>query len=192
MSASSAIKNAPRKLAEAESGIAGSLPRNGGVARLLDTVGGLGDQPELRIISCATLGAGLLTGNARLARAGMRMLVAHEVATLAKDFVKRRIDRKRPRSADHPRKAVPRPGRSEAKEDTSFPSGHTAGSVAVAQAFAREFPEYRAPALAAAGLVAVAQIPRDAHYPTDVAAGAIIGAAAEALIGQLWPGNLDG
>jgi len=42
------------------------------------------------------------------------------------------------------------------------------------------------PALAAAGLIAVGQIPKNAHYPTDVAAGALIGAATEALIALAW------
>ena len=66
-----------------------------------------------------------------------------------------------------------------AKEKQSFPSGHSAGSVAVACAFGAEYPEYRWPALAAAGAVALVQIPTCAHYPSDVAAGSAVGALSE-------------
>jgi len=76
----------------------------------------------------------------------------------------------------------PRKGRSRSKEETSFPSGHSAGAVAVAQAFARELPEYRGAALAGAGFIAVAQVPRGAHYPTDVAAGLAIGWLSEVAV----------
>jgi len=140
----------------------------------------LGDQPQMLALCGGVLALGLVRGDARLARAGGRMVAAHLLATLAKDFVKRRIDRTRPRSADGRDGHKPRPGRHQAKEETSFPSGHSAGAIAVARAFAREYPEYRAPALAAAGLIALAQIPRCAHYPTDVGAGVAIGIAAEA------------
>ena len=151
------------------------------IAALIGRVGKLGDQPELRILSGGVIAAGLLTSNGRLARAGLRMLIAHELATALKDVIKRRIDRTRPRSASsHPQRKV-KLGKSTAKEETSFPSGHSAGSVAVARAFSREYPQFQGPALAAAGTVAIAQVPRCAHYPTDVAAGIALGAVSEAL-----------
>ena len=143
----------------------------------------LGDQPPLRTLCAAVIAAGLAGGNRRLARAGVRMLVAHTLATLAKDFVKQRVDRTRPRSKGEAGKDhVPRPGRRTAKEETSFPSGHSAGAAAVARAFAREYPEHAGPAYAAAGALALAQIPRCAHYPTDVGAGLAIGWAAENMV----------
>ena len=112
------------------------------------------------------------------------MLAAHTLATFAKDFVKRRIDRTRPRSKGGKGKDHQcRPGTAaHAKEETSFPSGHSAGAAAVARAFARDYPEHAAPAYAAGGAIALAQIPRCAHYPSDVGAGLAIGVAAEALI----------
>ena len=150
---------------------------------LLERLADLGDQPQLRALCAATVLAGLLARDRRFVRAGARMLAAHTLATWAKDFVKHRVDRTRPRSrgggaAGH----RPAPGRSEAKEETSFPSGHAAGAAAVARAFARELPEYDAPAHAAGAVLAAAQIPRCAHYPTDVGAGIAIGVAAEALL----------
>jgi membrane-associated phospholipid phosphatase len=146
----------------------------------------IGDQPQLRALSAGLIAAGALRRDQRMMRAGTRMLLAHELATLAKNFVKKRVDRTRPRSADDEEDQKAELGRSEEKEETSFPSGHSAGATAVAAAFAREYPEYKLPALAAGGLVALAQIPRCAHYPTDVGAGIAIGAAAEACVGLVW------
>jgi membrane-associated phospholipid phosphatase len=146
----------------------------------------LGDQPQMRVLSGGLLALGLLRGDGRMARAGARMIAAHALATFAKDVVKRRIDRTRPRSAEGGDGHKMKPGRSKAKEETSFPSGHSAGALAVARAFAREYPEYQAAALGAAGVIALAQIPRCAHYPTDVGAGLAIGLAAEAAVNAAW------
>lgn len=176
-----ALDDTGRGLTAAEAkAVRAAAPRGPGQAAIVDAVGKLGDQPELRTIAGLVAAAGLLTSNRRLLRAGVRMLLAHELATLAKDVVKRRIDRTRPRSASTHAERKVKPGRRTAEEETSFPSGHSAGAVAVARALAREYPHLQAPALAAAGLVAVAQVPRLAHYPSDVAAGAVLGALSEA------------
>jgi undecaprenyl-diphosphatase len=193
MSTKTKIDKAATKLTKADAAVTDEFKehRHSWPIETLATASELGDQPQLRILSGAVIAAGLVAENPRLARAGVRMLVAHELATMAKNFVKRRVDRTRPRSAETQGHAKVRRGRSRGKEVTSFPSGHTAGSLAVAQAFAREFPEYRAPAMAAAGFVALAQIPRCAHYPTDVGAGAAIGGGAEALLAKAWPAEPD-
>lgn len=149
------------------------------LVRAISLLSEVGDQPPMRTLCAATIAAGLAGGNARLTRAGIRMLAAHTVATLAKDALKVRIDRSRPRKD---RNHGLKPGRSTGKEDTSFPSGHSAGAIAVARAYAREYPEHRHFALAAAGAVALAQIPRCAHYPTDVGVGLAVGLVSEALV----------
>ncbi|MBV8685473.1 MAG: phosphatase PAP2 family protein [Alphaproteobacteria bacterium] len=155
--------------------------RGGGT--VLECVADLGDQPAMRILCGAVIAAGIVAGDRRLASAGVRMLAAHTLATLAKDAVKRRVDRTRPRSTAKPGKDHrPAPGGSEAKEETSFPSGHSAGAVAVGRALARDYPALAAPAYGTAALLALVQIPRRAHYPSDVAAGAAIGLAAEAVV----------
>jgi undecaprenyl-diphosphatase len=179
------LAKAGRKLQQADAAVAEAvLPHRRTLpVRLLEHVADLGDQPQMRILCGATIAAGLFGGDRRLARTGARMLAAHSLATFAKDFVKRRIDRTRPRSkARGGRSHRIVPGGHEAKEQTSFPSGHSAGAAAVARAFARDYPEYAAPAYAAAGALALAQIPRCAHYPTDVGAGLAIGVAAEAMV----------
>ena len=154
--------------------------------RALDLLSKLGDQPQLRLIAGGLMMAGTLAGSARLVRAGARMMIAHEAATLAKGLMKTEIDRTRPRSAKGRKEKKPRKGNHTSKEKTSFPSGHSAGAVAAARAFSREFPEYGAAAMGAAGLIAASQVARCAHYPTDVAAGAAIGLAVEAVTSTAW------
>jgi len=185
------IKRAARKAADAEADAMAALARFEDRA-VLDRLAGLGDQPQLRALCAATIAAGFAARRAgrgpRLLQAGLRMLIAHEAATFAKNVVKRRIDRTRPRSNGEAGTGhVPAPGRRRRKEETSFPSGHSAGAAAVARAFAREFPEHAVPAAGGAAALALIQIPRCAHYPSDVAAGVAVGLAAEAALAALWP-----
>jgi undecaprenyl-diphosphatase len=151
--------------------------------RALSYFSKLGDQPPLRALCGAVIAAGLVARNQRLVRAGARALASHTVATLLKDMVKARVDRTRPRTNGSTKPKI-KPGTSTAKEETSFPSGHSAGAAAVASAFARDYPEYRTPAYAAAGLIALAQVPRCSHYPSDVGVGIAIGIASDAAVAQ--------
>ena len=138
----------------------------------------LADQPPLIALSAGVLAAGLLLRRRGLARTGARMLAAHALATGVKTAIKRSIDRTRP---DH---AIERgyraaPGDSDRHELSSFPSGHTAGAVAVAEAIAREAPALATPMRLFAVAVALVQLPRAKHFVSDVAAGAAIGWAGE-------------
>jgi undecaprenyl-diphosphatase len=148
--------------------------------RLLGRASEVGDQPQARAIAAALIVIGILRRDLRMTRAGARVLIAHEAATFAKNFIKRRVDRTRPRSASGAQGSQVKEGRSFHKEETSFPSGHSAGASAAAVAFAGEYPEHRLLALAGAAAVAAAQVPRCAHYPTDVGAGLAIGVLAGA------------
>ena len=58
----------------------------------------------------------------------------------------------------------------------SFPSGHTATSVAAAIVLVRLFPRWRVAFIASALLIALSRIVLNAHYASDVAAGAMVGA----------------
>jgi membrane-associated phospholipid phosphatase len=183
------IDDAAEKLQEADAVVADAVRsyRTAPPVKLLSALSEIGDQPQVRLLSGTLFVAGLLKRDVRMVRAGARMLMAHELATAAKNFVKRRIDRTRPRSRGNDADAHKiKPGRHESKEETSFPSGHSAGAASAARAFTREFPEYTVPASAAAAGIALAQIPRCAHYPTDVGAGLLIGVASEAVVNAGW------
>ncbi len=148
--------------------------------------GQAGDQLQLRVLCGGVVAVGLLRRDARMVGAGARMLIAHELATLAKKAAKNRVDRWRPRNAGGDKPVKPRKGHSKAKARNSFPSGHSAGAVAVAGAYAAAYPEHRAVALAAGSAVSLVQVPTAAHYPSDVAAGAAIGAASAGVVGLAW------
>lgn len=166
-----------RKVQQAALPVQNRLP-----VRILSVISEVGDQPPMLAISGGVAIAGAWRGDARMIRAGGRMLAAHLLATGLKNMIKRRVDRTRPFAADGAEDHKPEPGTTDSKEETSFPSGHTAGAMAVAQAFAREYPDHAGKALGGAGLIALAQVPRCAHYPTDVGAGLVIGWLSELAV----------
>jgi undecaprenyl-diphosphatase len=59
--------------------------------------------------------------------------------------------------------------------DTSFPSGHTAGSFACAVVLARRYPAHWRIVLSVAAAVGLSRIYLGHHYPSDVLGGAAIG-----------------
>ena len=150
---------------------------------LIGKLGALGDQPPLRVLTGGLIVAGWLRSDRRMAAAGVRMLAAHTLATFVKTRIKKRIDRSRPAQLVEQSHYEAHPGDHDEHALSSFPSGHTAGLVAVAGVAGRRYPEYRIAAWGTAGLLSVLQIPRRAHYLSDVLAGAAIGAAAAALAG---------
>lgn len=73
--------------------------------------------------------------------------------------------------------------------DASFPSGHTGASIAAATVYLKELPKkFSIPALVLAILIGLSRLYIGIHYPTDVIAGALTGAAlgiVTCLIGNL-------
>jgi PAP2 superfamily protein len=152
------------------------------LVRGLGAISEVGDQPPLLVISGAVLAYGVLAGDRRAAGAGARMLGSLILATWIKTGLKRLVARTRPNVLlDKGQYELEAFGPDEGSWH-SFPSGHTAGSVAVARAVGRAYPQARTPAYAGAAAVALVQIPRGAHYPADVVVGAVVGVIAEAAI----------
>ncbi|MFL5336261.1 MAG: phosphatase PAP2 family protein [Geminicoccaceae bacterium] len=115
------------------------------------------------------------------------MAASVALATLLKGTVKRALSRTRPNVLlDQGRYRVEPLGPDEGPWH-SLPSGHTTGSVALARAVARCWPSIRWPAYVGAAAVGMAQVPRGAHYPSDVLAGVVLGVAAEAVVHRLLP-----
>ena len=156
--------------------------RDTGAVRALGKASEIADQPPLITLCATTFAAGLILRDGRLARAGGRMLAAVLVATKLKSLIKHRVDRTRPHVIADGGRYRAQKGHDHASAMNSFPSGHTAGAVAVARAFAREYPERAVEAYGAAVAIGAIQIPRSKHYPSDVAAGAIVGLVAETAV----------
>lgn len=173
----SGIEKADVAVAQAVAPLRTSLP-----VRVLGTLSDLSDQPPLIALSAGTLALGIVRGDRRLAETGGRMLAAHLLATAMKSAIKHRVVRTRPKVVADGADYRMHEGEENAHPVNSFPSGHTAGAVAVARAVVRGHPEQAAAAYTLSGAAALLQIPRCAHYPSDVGVGAAIGVAAEAMI----------
>ena len=143
--------------------------------------GEIGDQGPLYLLSAALLVAGLAARERRLAGSGISMLAAVGAADLSKRLVKGLVRRTRPHVLLDDGRYETDAGGSEQKPEQSFPSGHTACSVAAARALSRNFPAAGAAAGTAAVAIGISRVAKGAHWPLDVAAGAVIGLAAEAL-----------
>jgi hypothetical protein len=76
-------------------------------------------------------------------------------------------------------------GRRQGRAEISFHPAHTADAFAAARALARVYPEQSALLWSAAALIALIQLPAGAHYPSDIAAGAVIGIAGEGAANTL-------
>ena len=152
------------------------------VVKALGAASEVGDQPPLYALSAGVLAAGVLTKDRATARAGLRMLAAHFLTIRATNLGKHLIDRTRPDLIAEQGRYEMRKGKRFDTNYNSFPSGHTASSVAVARAVGREFPGLHGGALGLASVIAGAQVVRSKHYVSDLVAGAAIGIAAELLV----------
>ncbi|GAA4016394.1 hypothetical protein GCM10022280_14260 [Sphingomonas swuensis] len=156
-----------------------------GVIEALGAVSDLSDQEPIYAAAAATLATAVLLRDGRTWRAGTRMLAAHLLATALRGVVKAGVDRTRPDAAVRRGEYVLRKGQRRDSDFNSFPSGHTAGALAVAVAIGRDYPAARGTALALAAGASVAQVVRSKHFVSDVLVGAAIGLAAEAAINAL-------
>lgn len=64
----------------------------------------------------------------------------------------------------------------------SFPSGHTAGAFVFATVVAFFFPVFALPAYICAVGIGLSRVVLGVHYPSDIAAGAVLGTSCAALV----------
>src|SRR5262249_25959616 len=143
--------------------VATRIGRKPGVHQVLQAAE-LADQPPLLALAIGVLGIGLVRRDRRLARGGARMLAARGMGIGAAKLGKKMIGRTRPsRLVDQGQHKVEVLG-PEDDAWKSFPSAHTAGSVAVARAFARDYPGFHTPALSAAVTAGAMKVFKGDHF----------------------------
>lgn len=133
---------------------------------LARTLTRLGDAKSWTAIGVACLA----TTTQRGAHLGLRIAAATGVATLLSQALKRSLTRARPDAAITGFEAL-----AQNPDRFSFPSGHTAAAVGVAVAFAGEPGGLGPLALLLAVGIGLSRVYLGAHYPLDVAAGALLG-----------------
>lgn len=124
-----------------------------------------------------TIGIGLvlILAGGHLAELGRAALLANALSHLAVQVLKRTVVRARPCDANGVPLALV-----DVPDPFSFPSGHSAASMAVAATVARAHPALAPAALGLAALVGLSRIKLKAHHPGDVLAGAALGLAGAA------------
>jgi membrane-associated phospholipid phosphatase len=182
------VTKAAKKVAEVDQTITHKAAgvRDTRAMKVFAALADVADQPPLIAASLGTLAIGLITKRGDLTRGGARMLASHLLATGAKLAIKQQVARTRPSAAIDKGEQKFKLGETGEHDETSFPSGHTAGAVAVARAASREIDGAAAPGALAVGAVAAAQAPAGNHYLSDVVAGAVIGWAAEAVVSAVF------
>lgn len=160
--------------------------RSSTAMKVLGPMSDIADQWPLFGLCAFVTVAGLYRKDRGLAVTGGEMALAMLTATTLKNIVKDRIDRTRPSVIADGGSYVFQRGDHDVTELDSFPSGHTAGAVAVARVVARRHPRQGGVALVTACAVAATQMPRGKHYPSDLLAGALVGLLAEQVSSELW------
>lgn len=157
--------------------------RNAWWIRAIGAASDIGDPPQLRLLCASVITLGVLYLDGKLAKTGMRMLAAYTPARWTKSRAKGVIDRTRPESeADDYKDGV---GDSHAHSENLFPSGHSASIVAIAQAFARNYPDH-----AIAGAQGAAR--QELHQRRRSRNGDQAGGRAGAVDGGPWRSWRDG
>lgn len=117
----------------------------------------------------------LLLGHAT--RTGLSYGIASLIALAVQKALKRRYARLRPcLTAGGPAQRAPIP------DAGSFPSGHTLHAFMAAVVVSSLFPALAVLYVPAALLVAVSRVALGVHYPSDVAAGGVLGSLLAALV----------
>lgn len=117
-----------------------------------------------------TIGAAAAAADRRRRSRWLAGALVAPAAIVLNFAVKKSVGRQRPVITDHP-------PLSRAPSKLSFPSAHATSSAAAATALARVEPRARLPLLGLAAAICVGRPYLGMHYPSDVAAGVLLGAA---------------
>ena len=147
--------------------------RVGFLTPIMQVITHLGDKGAFWILLTLAL---LIYPNRKTRRLGVFCACSMVIGLIVTNLIiKNWVARVRPYDIDHPlfKDLVLIVG---AEHDYSFPSGHTTNSLACAWVLFRRAPKkYGVTALVLAILISLSRLYVGVHYPTDVAAGVVIG-----------------
>lgn len=144
----------------------------------------LTDAADHSVLWFAIAGALGATRNRRAKRAALRGVVTIGATSLIANQIAKRVNRRpRPSISVVPLTRLAR----RLPTSTSFPSGHAASAAAFATAVGLELPVLSVPLRALAGLVGLSRVSTGAHYPSDVAAGWLLGTAVAQVGARVVP-----
>jgi membrane-associated phospholipid phosphatase len=143
------------------------------------------DYSRLSLASAAVLALAGGRGGRRAAVIGLASVAV--TASVANLIAKPLGRRRRP---DRIAQEVPLARQVDMPVSSSFPSGHAAAAFAFATGVAHVSPEAAAPLSVLAALVAYSRVHTGVHYPGDVVAGSLLGAALAAATAHALDGRL--
>ena len=149
-----------------------NLNRNTGLDKTFITITNSGNYIDFGVPSIVTL-TGLLTKNKQVTRRGIYLIASQAVTIAATQTLKRIVNRPRPWAT------YPYLQPYEPVLQYSLPSGHTSSVFAMATSVSVTYKKWYivAPAYSYATLVAYSRMHLGVHYPSDVLAGAVLGAS---------------
>lgn len=143
------------------------------------------DHSKLSIAASAVMATAGGSSGRRAARSGLASVAV--TSGFVNLIVKPLSGRRRP---DRAAEGVPSARQVAMPHSRSFPSGHTAAAVAFASAAGQVLPAAGIPLHCLAALVGYSRVHTGVHYPSDVLAGALIGAViADLTSAAITPGG---
>jgi len=167
--------------ADVAMGAAVTAHRHHPVLKTLGHVGELGDQGPLYVIGTSVVAVGAMRRDARCLLAGLAVLAAVGAADLFKNGVKGAVKRSRPKHSVEEGEYRFEAGGSSRKEEQSFPSGHTACTVAATEAAILFYPATKPYLRPVAAVMTASRLAKGHQWPLDLLAGVVIGKLSQTL-----------